>query len=360
MLRDLVEPWMIRRGMAEAAAGPWAARDFARELRRIEPFAEMPTEAWGVVTRRLHVTVTRELTLCTLYARLWECALDLIRPSVLVSFNTYNELLAPGVLQSRHRGVPTICAQHGIWGPLFHAAALLPYDEVLVFGKYAREMLEPLARRETVFNTTGHSLYDTLSDAPPPAAPRERLLDGRRYLVLVTTQPIEMAQRACERRWWLAVLAEACRELDARVLIKPHPREEELQPYRDVARQWPEHVRVVEHGEFELSSLIVAADVLITRFSTTAIEAALMHTPVMTVNLAAGLDQYPFAQEGAALGVYAEEDLAPTLRRLLTDEALRAELTRTQEVFLDRHLGVRDGRATERIAARIAARAGSG
>jgi len=252
-----------------------------------------------------------------------------------------------------------MCAQHGIWGPLFHAAALLPYDEVLVFGEYAGEMLQPLAGPETVLTATGHSLYDTLSNAPPPAAPRGQLLDGRSYLVLVTTQPIETSQRAYERRWWLEVLAEACRELDARVLIKPHPREEDLRPYRDIARRWPEHVRVVEHGEFDLSALIVASDVLITRFSTTAIEAALMETPVMTVNLAAGLDQYPFAEEGAAVGVYAEEQMLPTLRRLLTDAELQAQLKDDQRAFLDRHLGVRDGRATERIATRIAARAGS-
>ncbi len=360
LLRDLVEPWMIRRGMMEAAAGPWAARDLARELRQMEPFAAMPRDVWGVLTRRVHVAITRDLTLCALYVRLWERALDLVRPRVLVSFNTYNELMAPGVLQSRHRGVPTMCAQHGIWGPLFRAAALLPYDEVLVFGDYARDMLEPLADPETLFTATGHSLYDTLSDAPPAPAPREELLDGRRHLVLVTTQPIEMSQRAYEQRWWLEVLAEACRALDARVLIKPHPREEELGPYREVAQRRPEHVRLVEHGEFDLSALIAASDLLVTRFSTTAIEAALMETPVMTVNLAAGLDQYPFAEEGAAVGVYAEEELLPTLRRLLTDEELRAELTRSQKAFLERHLGVRDGRATERIAARIAARARSG
>lgn len=355
-LHDLLEPAMVREARAVALTGPQAVAALVRELEDFAPLAQLPEPLRAVLARRLHASVTRELSLGVLHARLWQRALDAIRPAAVVSFVAYNELMAPLVLQARHRGIPTLCLQHGISGPLFRAEALLPYDDLVVFGAYAREMLTPLARPDAVFTVTGHSVYDELAQGDVVPAPRAEILSGREYLVLVTTQPIETNLRAYEPRWWLELLAEACVALDARMVIKPHPREDAAR-YQPLVERWPEHVSLIPHGAHELSALIAAADVLVTRFSTTVFEAALLDRPAMTVNLAGGEDQYPFAAEGAALGVYAEEEMLPTLRRLLLDPSVRAELARSRQEFLDRHVGPRDGRATERLAALIAGRA---
>lgn len=356
-LHQLLDRPMLDEARAAALAGPHAATTAIRDLPDFAPLAHVPAELRPVLARRIHFSVTREISLGILHARLWERILDAVRPSVVVSFVHYNELMAPLVLQARHRGLPTLCLQHGITGPLFRAEALLPYDDLVIFGEYAREMLAPLARTDARFTVTGHSLYDDLVGQSVSPAPRDHILDGRSHLVVVTTQPIEVNLRAYERRWWLELLAEACATLDARMAIKPHPREDPAL-YRPLVENSPEHVILIPHGAYELSALIAAADVLVTRFSTTVFEAALLGRPVMTVNLGGGADQYPFAAEGAAVGVYTEEDLLPTLRRLLTDPAARTALDRTRQQFLDRHVGPRDGRATERIAALIAERAG--
>lgn len=358
-LHNLLEPAMMREAQAVAMAGPHAVAEVLRALAEFAPLTHVPRELRAVLTRRLHASLTRDLSLGVLHARLWQRALDALRPAAVVGFVHYNELMAPLVLQARHRGIPTLYLQHGICGPLFRAEALLPYDDLVVFGEYARVMLAPLAQPDADFTLTGHSVYDDLTAGPTAGMLREQLLGQRRHLVLVTTQPIEINLRAYERRWWLEVLAEACVALDARMAIKPHPREDPGL-YESLAERWPAHVSLIPHGAHELSALIGAADVLVTRFSTTVFEAALLDRPAMTVNLAGGEDQYPFAAEGAALGVYAEEQLLPTLRRLLRDATARARLARSRRQFLDRHIGPRDGRATERIAALIAERARGG
>lgn len=335
-----------------------AAREFARIASRIgeiPALAELSPPMARVLIRRLRATIIRDLSEASYHARLWQQALDRLQPRAVVGFDAYNEKLAPAVFGARSRGMPTIALQHGIWGPLFRASALLPFDEVLVFGDYAREVLEPLAAGHTRFTLTGHSLYDEAREPAGEAGLREELCGDYEHLVTVTTQPTELRLCASERRWWLRGMAEACDKLNARMVIKPHPQEAEALPrYRKLDMQYGA-VRLVEHGQIALSSLIAASDLLVTRYSTTAIEAALLGVPAMTVNLSGGPDQYPFAEEGVAVGVSRYDDLLPALDALLHDAETRGRVLEAQQPFLDRHLGLRDGNATERIVERITA-----
>ncbi len=349
----------IADGRRDLLAAPLAARQVCRRLADFRALSQLPPPMLQVVRRRLWPSIVRDLTFCAYHARLWKRLLDTLRPRVLLTFVAFNEFLAPGVLQANHRGIPTVCLQHGIWGPYFRAGALLPYDEVLVFGDYAREMLEPIASPRTQFTMTGHPAHDR------PSAPARRngqlraeLAGDLDAVVLVTTQATERRLAAYERRWWIECTAEACERLGARMVIKVHPQETDLSAYEAVARAHPGLVRVVRHGEISLDELICASDLLMTRFSTTAVEAALLETPVVTVNLVSRRDQYPYAAEGAAVGAYSCEEIEAALRTLLTDEAARRELLAGQRRFLDRHLGIRDGRAAERVAERIVAHVG--
>jgi len=117
-------------------------------------------------------------------------------------------------------------------------------------------------------------------------------------------------------------------------------------------------VTFVPHGERPLEDLIAECDVLVTRFSTTAMEGNLQHKPVLTVSPSGGRDRYPYAEDGGALGVYSCEQILPALRKLLTDDGTRERLASTRNQFIERHVGPVDGKATERIAAVIAKRAG--
>ncbi len=357
-------PSMASAGVAEAMTIARQFPETAERLRECSLIRDLPPPLQDVLTRRLHGTMVSDLPRSLYYARLWQAALDKLQPRALVAFNAYNAVLAPAVFQARHRGIPTIMLQHGMFGPFFKAGALLPFDEVIVFNAYTRELLAAIADAHTTFTETGHCDYDDLREEPGLRAEADAIradrLGSPDHLVVVTTQPVEVRLMANEQRWWLELLAEACAQAGALMAIKPHPEERAILPrYEELEARMPGTVRLIRHGELPLRALIAASDLLVTRFSTTAVEAALLQTPVMAVNLSGGPDQYPYVDEGAAEGVYSPEKMLPTLDRLLHDAGARRRLIESQQRFLDRHLGVRDGRATERIAARIATLAGS-
>lgn len=352
-------PGMIARANADVLSSwAWQAY-FTRALRRCDDLLSLSPGARAVLVRRVQTSLIRDVPRAIYHSRLWRRLLDEVQPAAVVSFNAYNEAIAPGIRQANARGLSTICCQHGIWGPYFLAGALDPFDEVLVFGQYAREMLAPLAGPHTEFTLTGHCLYDDLSPASA-ASSGQGLREGAREIVLITTQATESRLSASEPRWWLDGSADACQQLGALLVVKTHPEEKALARYHRLGERWGDTVRVVPHGEAPLSELMAQADVLVTRFSTTALEANLMGKPVVTINLTSRRDQYPYAAEGGALAAYSYDEILPTLRAALTDEATRARLAAKREQFLARHLGPLDGHATQRIAARIATRAGDG
>jgi hypothetical protein len=344
---------MLAQAHLEILASCGWRRRTADALQRRPGLLDLGPHLTRALLRRLHNVLGFDMPVALYHARLWKRVLDEASPRVVVSPNFYSPAIAAGVLQAKARDIPTMLCPHGMGGPHYRSGTLLPYDEALVFGEFAGELLASIADDETEFTVTGHSLYDDLRlPADEPATVPE---PGA--LVLATTQPMEPRLRAAEPTWWLRSLASACADLEARMLIKPHPQETDLAPYRELAGEMPETVTVAPHGERPLEELIGECAVLVTRYSTTAMQAAIQGRPVLTVFPTGGRERYPFAAEGAALKVDSCEAIAPALRGLLENADLRARLAQDRRRFLQRHVGVLDGGATARIADAIAARA---
>ncbi len=253
------------------------------------------------------------------------------------------------------------CCQHGIRGPYHRTLGSLPWDRFLVFGQYTADLLADLLDPITQVEITGHCLYDDVVTSARPEAGatlRAELTGAHQCVVLVATQPDEYDVQRTQPRWWLEATAQACETADAAMLIKVHPEERQAMMYRRLARQWPDTVTVITHGERPLADLIPACDLLVTRDSTVAYEANLWDKPVITVNLSGQRDRFAIASDGGGEGVYRYEDIEPAIRSLLTNATARQELAASRTEFLRSHLGPQDGQATARIAAAIARAAG--
>jgi glycosyltransferase involved in cell wall biosynthesis len=100
--------------------------------------------------------------------------------------------------------------------------------------------------------------------------------------------------------------------------------------------------------DIDTYELLHACDLLITYYSTVALEAMLFDKPVITVNLFGKTDIFPYAQSGAALGVYREAELVPAIRKALYDTSVREELSRKSREFAYEHIYKPDGRASQR------------
>ena len=279
----------------------------------------------------------------------------------MVGCHLYADMVAPLMLTARRRDIPTVCCQHGIRGPYHRTLGSLPWDKLLVFGEYTADLLANLLDPVTQVEITGHCLYDDVLTSTQPEAGtalRGRLAGESRFVVLVPTQPDEYEVQRAQPRWWLEAVAQACQAADAAMVIKVHPEEKAATMYLGLARQWPNTVTIIPHGEDTLADLLPACDLLVTRDSTVAYEANLRGKPVITVNLSGQRDRFALAQDGGAQGVSRYEDIQPAIQQLLTDATARESLASSRPEFLARHLGPQDGRATERIAAAIAQAAG--
>ncbi|NSW54470.1 MAG: hypothetical protein HPY44_00535 [Armatimonadetes bacterium] len=329
-----------------ALAWPWWYLHTLRQVNRTEFGRLLPA-----VTALLMVALARDSqqTLADIEAA--ERALDKYTPKVLVSLHLSWYRTAPLVLAAHARGIPVVYLQHGIYLTKDDCTLPLPYDEMLVFGDSAAEALADRAGKTPV-TVVGHCVYDDLAGSgeksPDPGELRQ---------VLLATQPHGCERVDMERaNWWARGVALACRELGLSLAVKLHPRELFADGYRRLENQMPGTVHVIQHGERNLHDMIRQSCCLVTVDSTVVLEAALLGTPAMVVNLSGNDDRFPFVADGGAVGVYRFEDILPSLRRVV--ETGGAELASTREAFLRRHLGIADGHSARRVAAIVARHAG--
>lgn len=317
---------------------------------------EVPPRLWQALLDRLRLVLLRDAPLWAMRSQATHGALEAYRPKVVVGTHVYGPPMVPMIIAARRRGVPRVCLQHGVIGPRYLALPCLPYDEQLLFGSYPAEVLSETCPPGTRLTVTGHSAYDQTQTPPVPRPEVQRLREGARALVVLCTQFNEHMYYRREG-WWLQGVADACRALDVRLVLKLHPSDSEhnLRLYQTLLKPGDDRVLLAPHGQWPLAELLVACDLMITRDSTVVFEANLLDRPVVTINLSDCDEELPYAATGGALGVYSYADIASAIERTLFDPATREHLARQRPDFLTAQTGPRDGHATDRIAAAIAA-----
>jgi hypothetical protein len=75
-------------------------------------------------------------------------------------------------------------------------------------------------------------------------------------------------------------------------------------------------------------------------------EAVALNKPVIVLNLSGEPDIVDYVEQGVALGVYREEDLKPSIEKLLKDDS---ELAKNRGAYIEKYLYKIDGKATERV-----------
>jgi UDP-N-acetylglucosamine 2-epimerase len=134
---------------------------------------------------------------------------------------------------------------------------------------------------------------------------------------------------------------------DIQLVIKVHPREE-IAIYQAVAEKYHDS-RIIVVKDVDLYALISNCELLITKYSTTALEAMMSDKPVVTINLSGEPDPVPYATEGAAIGVYHYQDIEPAILKALYDEETRSRLKAGRDEFVRNWAGEPDGKASQRI-----------
>ena len=226
-------------------------------------------------------------------------------------------------------------------------------DKFSVYGDGSKETLKkaryPFADGIIV---TGQPRYDIMVRASEiydsEKFRRNLSIEPDKKLALIASQP---STTFANMEIFLRNVLQALKDdPQIRMAIKPKPGPSDTLEKRDkqLADEIGSEVMVLPRSS-DTNEALHACDVLITGYSTVALEAMILGKPVVTVNLTNQPDLVPYAQSGAALGVYRAEDIAPAVKKALQDPETRKRLELGRQKYLYKQFYKLDGQATKRV-----------
>jgi len=281
------------------------------------------------------------------HLELADVLVEIARPDVLVVGNDRWWVGQAFVRAAQRRGIPTVLMQDGLacdkatwsWISADHVAAFSPVlQEVLVSHGVARDRIV----------ITGQPRYDSLCekrqlrDNASIRAARSAVGAVGSSCVLLATQPHQHAERVL-----LAVEALLSVE-GVQVLLRPHPSESAGKYAACVAAN--AHRVLLTRGT-GIDALLDAADVVVTEYSTVALEGAMLSIPVIIASFL-GDRSDPRVFDGLSVAVQSPEALRDATQRFLSYRGNATE-TAIDAERLHSLVGPLDGRSGARVAGLI-------
>jgi len=271
------------------------------------------------------------------------------------------------VIAGKLESIPTLAVQHGVIHP-YHEGYMHTQDEIspegsikspyypipdktAVYGYYHKNLLTKIsAYPEDSVVVTGQPRYDVLYYADKIYDKgkflKEYKINPSHKIILWTTQCHGISNKENIKNF-KAVFETVQNLKDVALVIKQHPGEG--RKYTKMIKKYLSNYKInaiITPKDSDTHEQLFVCDLMITRHSTTAMEAIALNKPVIVLNLSGEPDPVEYVKEGVALGVYDEEDLKPTIEKLLKDDS---ELARNREKYIEKYLYKIDGKATERV-----------
>jgi hypothetical protein len=270
-------------------------------------------------------------------------ALDALEPSVVLTYAEAGGWGRALVLEARRRRIRSVGIQHGFiyrhWLNYLHepdemagraADRGFPRpDCTLLYDRYAEQQLTGDGHfPPSSLAITGSARLEALAGRVEclrrdRAAIRQRLGAADRPLVV-------LAAKFSEIRNDLPALVAALSSLPAvHLTIKPHPAETS-EVYAAAAGSQA-NVSIAP-ADVDLATLLAAADALVTKNSTVAIDGLVLGIPALVIGLPNNLS--PFVAAGVMFGADGSENIRQSLETLLYDRQARQQMSEAAEVFV--------------------------
>ncbi|MFC1514701.1 CDP-glycerol glycerophosphotransferase family protein [Candidatus Omnitrophota bacterium] len=309
---------------------------------------------WGLVKSYLRELFLRHFVKMAMFFELAANVAEREVPRAVVVTNEREYSARLSVIAARARGISSLDLQRGAVADLADRGAPVYTDKMVVDGRFARDILIRRGVPPEKVVVAGNPRYDTLKDIAVDSA-GERvygklgLSRDKKLIVLASTFSNFFHTPGDKQKMIDVVLAGLKEFSDCHLIIKLHPAEKDAGLYQKASqRAGLSALSIVK--DIDMFDLIASCRALVTSYSTAGIEALLMDKPLITVNLSdIQSDILPYAQSGAALGVYRKEEFVPALKKILEDESSQSALRQARKDFISEHCFAFDGRATERV-----------
>ncbi len=175
------------------------------------------------------------------------------------------------------------------------------------------------------------------------------ILENKGIVILATQPLVGSIKQKEDRKKFITTVCSAMRKFpNERLVIKLHPNEH-MKTYQKILFNIGEDKAIICQN-IDIYELLHACDLLMTVHSTVALEAMIFDKPVITINLTGKPDFFPYAESGAAIGVYKKEDLVSAISKALRDPHVKENLEKNRKKFIYRHIYKLDGQASKRVA----------
>ena len=323
-------------------------------------------ELFKRLTGDFKIYFTYHIFQALLFIEMLKRIIDLQKPKLLVITCEYSHLGRAAVMVGKLKSIPTLALQHGVIHPThvgyFHTKdeisnkvdpkyCPLP-DKTAVFGPYHKHLLTKIsAYPKNNVAVTGSSRYDILYYVNKIYSKekffRKYKINPNHKIILWTTQCHGLNQEENIKNF-IAVF-KTMQNLDNVILIiKQHPGEKKVHTkmIKAYIKKYKLKNVILVPKNSDTYEQIFVCDLMITKDSTTGMEAVALNKPVIVLNLSGEPDRVEYVKEGIALGVYKEEDLKPTIEKLLKNDSV---LRKNRKKFIRKYLYKIDGKATERV-----------
>jgi hypothetical protein len=259
-------------------------------------------------------------------------AFEALRPRCLYVVDPYDLWGCALVVAARNAGVPSVEVQHGLIAE--HHSGYLHLDGEVASDRAQASPFSPVpdvivvhgeSAKESLVEQ-GHFAPDAIrvTGSPTIEAARERSRDRQGIRARLGIGDASVAAlffgtlrhiRPVDDQHLRAFL-ECCRGIPIiKPLLRPYPGDHEgPKRYRSIAMASGVSAPVLV-SEDSLD-LILAADIVVSYNSTTALDAMALGRAVIQINMSGAADQVPFVDDGAALGARTREDLCLALLAL--------------------------------------------
>lgn len=284
--------------------------------------------------------------------------LDTHRPSVIISADDADPRCRIYSLLAREYGIPSLLVQQGLTSREYPEWAFFSHNIIAAMGETSRSAMIAQGIPEERIIVTGHPGFDRLlSQEPDACLPlRDKLgIKNGQKMVLFTSQPyyVGVFNTPEIRGVMIKAIVEAVNSLEDIILVvKPHPTDN-TRELRKLVGKSPKVV--IADKTANILHLIKSCDILITFFSTSAMEALYVNKPVINVVFPGSYDFYMYIESGATWVARSQSEIVLQLRKLagenVYDEIAKREKSRQKFIRVWAHLP--DGHATDRVVSHI-------
>jgi UDP-N-acetylglucosamine 2-epimerase len=290
--------------------------------------------------------------------------LNHLNPDLVLFINEYGIFERSLMIVAKENNIPTAAVQHGEIVPTHQgyfsvkdlseieqkANPIIPVaDKTFIWGQNYKDVLVSLGYSQDSVEITGSPKYDEISDIIEKQDKKQVLKEysiepkGRK-LVLWTTQCLGLTVEENIKNF--KAMVSAADSLDMLVLIKQHPREE-LKYDKMIEKYMLPHpnIQLLPKNAHTLS-LINISDIVITKFSTTALETLAFDKELIILNLSNESDRITYVKDGVAAGAYTDQQLIEVINQTLENKNDKSE---KRKDYLEKFLYKIDGQASKRI-----------